>query len=150
MRGRTLSAIAAMERFSTHFSAKDRLLKAAEIELRTLTPEALRLGPDFALLVTEAQSIAPDGLTPEDARKLARLKPTDPWVEVTDIDDLLASIGQEHAGDLPEAVFAPLRPGVREDPPAGAVRIIVITGAVFETFCAEVTPVMSATRGRTS
>ena len=70
MRGRTLTALTAMERFSTHFSAKDRLLRAAEIEIRTLAPDALRLGPDFALLVTEAQSIAPDGLTPEEQKRI--------------------------------------------------------------------------------
>ncbi len=150
MRNRTLSALAAIDHFTSHFSAKDRLLKAAEIEIRTLAPDAVRQGPDFALLITEAQSIAPDDLKPEDARKLARLKPTDPWVEVMRIDDILDCIGQRDAGDLPETLLAPLRAGARQDPPSGSVRCIVITGNVFETFCAEVTPVMSATRGRAS
>lgn len=150
MRSRTVSALDALAHFTSHFSAKDRLLKAAEMEIRSLAPDAVRQGPDFALLITEAQTIAPDDLKPADARKLARLKPTDPWVEVIHLDDLLDTLGQDEPGDLPEATLAPLRPGVRQDPPPGAVRCVVITGNVFETFVAEITPVASATRGRVS
>lgn len=150
MRSRALSALDAMAHFHNHFDAKARLLKAAEIEIRTLAPDAARQGPDYTLLITEAQTIDPEDLEPADARKLARLKPSDPWVEVIHLDDLLATLGQDEPGDLPEATLAPLRPGVRQAPPSGTVRCVVITGNVFECFVAEITPVASATRGRAS
>jgi hypothetical protein len=150
MRGRALSALDATATCDAYSSAKDRLLDAAEIEIRLLAQDAARRGPDYALLITEAQVVRPKDAKSDDALKLACMNPTDPWVKVVRLDDLLDDLGHHGPGDLPETTLATLRPGVREDPPPGMVRCVIIIGRVFETGVAEIPSVAYATKGHRS
>jgi hypothetical protein len=144
MRSRILTALASTEAEADHHV---NLLARAQFELRALVGEALVKGAGWALFVTEASQVDVEGAEPELVAKHARLAPTDPWVELLKVKQIINIIGTENQCELDEETRRMIQRGTRDPPPPGSVLIIMAAGTILHAFCAKIDPLSTATKG---